>query len=522
MNRFLSSLLVMVVLISGCTLNKKEDDRGLLFASRFKRENTITLSDEEMKLNGNVIDENGDVFVSHDIVYYEQKDIYESGNAYGEGTEKDMHTEEEAKSHRVLNITKSGAYRISGKLSAGQIRVDLGEDALKNPDAVVELILDNADITCTIAPAILFLSVYECDEDWTVEEATFDVDTSKAGAVLVLADGSENHVHGSYVEKIFKDEVGEKKLWKQDGAIYSYMSMNVFGAGSLNLFSDNEGLDTEHHLTINGGDINIYSDNDGINTNEDGVSVTTINGGNLNIVAGLGAEGDGIDSNGWLVINGGHVISKANPIADSGLDSDLGSYINGGTVVAYGSAMDWPESDSNQVTINLQFAKTQKAESEIVIKNSRGENVFAYKADGEDMSEVKIRGFRGAVISCPVFAVGETYMVYVDGVKQGYTETDFKGRPGGEFRGEKPGNPPASSDKDRPEPPQGEFPEGAGPIPTDDEPDRIPDGAEGMIPKGEWSPEPLEDKQKDAEQKDVFFMEDKVNCFSFVANCSKS
>ena len=93
-----------------------------------------------------------------------------------------------------------------------------------------------------------------------------------------------------------KDKDGEKKLWKQDGAIYSYMSMNVGGSGSLELTADNEGLDTELHLTINGGNIHIYSGNDGINTNEDGVSVILINGGKITVAGGFGEEGDGIDS----------------------------------------------------------------------------------------------------------------------------------------------------------------------------------------------------------------------------------
>lgn len=38
----------------------------------------------------------------------------------------------------------------------------------------------------------------------------------------------------------------------------------------------------------------------------DGVSVATINGGKLTLtVTGETGEGDGIDSNGWIVINGG-------------------------------------------------------------------------------------------------------------------------------------------------------------------------------------------------------------------------
>ena len=44
------------------------------------------------------------------------------------------------------------------------------------------------------------------------------------------------------------------------------------------------------------------------------MSVTTINGGTLNVqVTGETGEGDGIDSNGWIVINGGTVISSACP-----------------------------------------------------------------------------------------------------------------------------------------------------------------------------------------------------------------
>src|SRR5699024_5750519 len=126
---------------------------------------------------------------------------------------------------------------------------------------------------------------------------------------------------------------------KYDGAFYSKMSMNVDGGedgtGVLNITADNDGLDTELHLTINGGTINITSGNDGINTNEDNVSVTTINGGSLNIqVTGETGEGDGIDSNGYLVINGGDVTAAAcADSGDAGIDASAGITINGGMVM---------------------------------------------------------------------------------------------------------------------------------------------------------------------------------------------
>ena len=384
------------------------------YASRFDSETVITLSDSGVTAEGtNALS----VYSDTDIVYYEDRDTYDSGNPYGEGGASDRHTADEAAAHTVVHITEPGAYRVSGTLSAGQIAIDLGDDAYEDPDAVVELILDGADITCTVAPAIVFYNVYECDGEWSIDTAKAEVVTTTAGANLILA--GENTVNGSHVARIYKDKEGEKKLWKMDGALYSFMSMNIYGPGSLDLTADNEGLDTELHLTINGGSIAIRSDNDGINTNEDGVSVTTINGGTLHIIAGLGEEGDGIDSNGYLVINGGTVVSAANPASDAGLDSDLGSYINGGTVIALGSTMDWAESDSDQVTMNLQFSQFQSSGSAVIVTREDGTVIFAYDPSADEVLGENVRQYQGAIISSPNFTVGESYCVYLDGTITG-------------------------------------------------------------------------------------------------------
>ena len=509
----------------------------------------ITLSDEGIALSTDT----GAVFTSNDIIYYEDKETYDSGYPYGEGEKSDRHTADEAAAHTVVNITAPGTYRVTGKLSAGQIRIDLGEDAFTDASAVVNLILDNVDITCTVAPAILFLNVYECDNAWAVETAKPNVDTTAAGANLILADGTVNTVNGSYVAKIFKDKEGEKKLWKQDGAIYSYMSMNVFGGGTLSLTAANEGLDTELHLTLNGGNINIRSHNDGINTNEDGVSVTTINGGALHIIAGLGEEGDGIDSNGYLVINGGTVVSSANPAADAGLDSDLGSFVNGGTVIALGSTMDWAESDSNQVTMNLQFAQYQSSGCAIVVTDTAGTVVFAYDPSEDAVLGENARHYMGAVISCGNFHQGQAYHVYLDGtvsgdhvggvygvttvtaydggIQQSFNGTDVTMRPGG-MMGQMPDGqqPPEMPEGEMPPMPEGEtFPGGMGQRPErpEGEGQRPPEGEmpEGETrhehPEGEMPPGgfgggqfPGGNGDPNAETNTLFYMQDKVNCFS--------
>lgn len=353
MKKLFIPLLAALLFLGGCTAKDIPADSA-----------EIRLSDSGIEVTGAA---EGAVRIANDIIYYEAGHDF----TYGEGTEADGHTAEEAAAHTVVHITKPGAYTLSGTLSKGQIAVDLGSDAKEDPNAVVTLILNGVDITCEVAPAIIFYNVYECGNPDTPSK---DVDTSAAGANIILADGSENTVSGSYVARIYKpdsvvlsddgSEVADaKKLHKYDGAFYSRMSMNIDGGkkgtGLLTIVAENEGLDSELHLTINGGNIRILSGNDGINTNEDGISVTTINGGTLDIrVTGETGEGDGIDSNGWLVINGGTVTAQACSFsADAGIDSDMGIHINGGTVIATGHMLDHIEEGGQNYAV-FTFAQT--------------------------------------------------------------------------------------------------------------------------------------------------------------------
>ena len=100
----------------------------------------IVLSDSGITVDGKAVsaDATQAVYTAKDIVYYEAgKDF-----TYGEGEKTDEHTKEEADAHTVVHITKPGTYAISGKLSAGQIAVDLGEDAKEDPNGVVTLVLN--------------------------------------------------------------------------------------------------------------------------------------------------------------------------------------------------------------------------------------------------------------------------------------------------------------------------------------------------------------------------------------------
>ena len=363
-------------------------------------EQDLVLSQDQVTLDGQVLSEgeDGAVTLSHDIVYYQEGQVSD----YGEGTAQEEHSAGEADAHLVVTIREAGTYRVSGELTQGQLAVDLGEDAQDDPTAVVTVILDGVDVTCTVAPAFMVYNVYECGST-DVETAAATVDTAAAGINVVLADGSENTFTGSHVARIYEEGTTDK-LHKYDGAVYSKMSMNIGGesegTGVLNIDGDNEGLDSELHLTINGGVINIRAQNDGINTNEDGVSVTTINGGTLQINAGLGAEGDGIDSNGHLVINGGYV-------------------------VALGTRNDAVSEDSQQEFMELSFASTLPAGSEIVLADADGNGLLTFTTEKAAQSLT----FSSADLKQDV-----DYTLTVDGVTQEYTghqSGGFGGAPGG-------------------------------------------------------------------------------------------
>lgn len=505
MKKLTALILPLALLLSACG-NAPAEETPAPTAPALSNVMDIYLSDAAVLVNGEEAEdeEGGAVYTAHDIVYYEEgKDF-----TYGEGSEKDSHSAEEAKSHTVVHITKPGAYSVSGSLSQGQIAVDLGENAEEDPGAVVTLVLNGVDINCDVAPAIIFYNVYESDAE---KNSGKDVDTSAAGANVIIADGTENNVKGSYVARIYNPgtvvlnengtEVEDaKKLHKYDGAFYSKMSMNIFGgesgSGVLNIFAENEGLDSEMHLSLNGGNIFIRSGNDGINTNEDGVSVTTVNGGTLDIlVTGETGEGDGIDSNGWLVINGGKVKAEAcSSSADAGIDSDMGIHINGGTVIATGHMLDRIEEGGQSYAV-FNFAQKQKEGTTFSIKDGSGKTLMEDRAENA-YSVLVFSSGEMSEGSHTIWSNGKQLSAQ-SGAMGGFGKPDM-GFGGGETppempEGFNPENMPEVPEGEMPQPPQGERPEDMPEPPDGDSRNEMPEGMQrpmerpglGGSPEGE-------------------------------------
>lgn len=280
-----------------------------------------------------------------------------------------MHSEDEASENKVLHICKAGTYVLSGNWD-GQVLIDLGEkeDVSTDKNAKVTLVLNNVDINCTVAPGILFTDLYECNNENTNLENDYEVDTQNAGANIIIADGSNNAVSGKNIYRILKTKYKnedsneivkvQKKTYKYDAPFYSCVSMVIDSednnTGNLVIVSNFEGLDSEMHLCINGGNFIIYSEDDGINVNEDGVSVFTLNDGDITLNCANGAEGDGIDSNGYIVINGGSLNINNVVAPDSALDSSSGIIYHKGEIYVDSVLLDIKPGTYNELGNNAQ------------------------------------------------------------------------------------------------------------------------------------------------------------------------
>ena len=208
----------------------------------------------------------------------------------------------------------------------GQINIDVDDEEK------VTLILNGVEINCSVAPGIIFESAYECEGEYAE-----DFNTDDAGVTVILNKGTVNTVTGQNVyrmlsSKLKDDGVTQKKVRKYDSAFYSKVSMSIEGEGELIVNSNFEGLDTEMHLTFKSGTVTINSIDDGINVNEDGKSVVSFLGGDVIINHSNISEGDGVDSNGYIIVNGGNITVNGVVMPDNALDSDSGVYYETGTI----------------------------------------------------------------------------------------------------------------------------------------------------------------------------------------------
>ena len=140
-----------------------------------------------------------------------------------------------------------------------------------------------------------------------------------------------------------------------------------------------------------------------------------ITGGTLTV----SADGDGLDSNGGLLVTGGTtIVYGPTSDGDSALDYDGSAIATGGTLAAIGSAGMTESFDeaSTQPVITYYSTETQSADTTITLTDSDGSALFTVTPE---------KAYASIVLTCPEMKLDATYTLTAGTDNEEITLTDI-------------------------------------------------------------------------------------------------
>ncbi|MBQ9138067.1 MAG: carbohydrate-binding domain-containing protein [Alistipes sp.] len=228
--------------------------------------------------------------------------------------------------------------------------------------------------------------------------------TIDGGTINVVTSG------GKYVYNAALDLDSSPKGVKADGEI-------AINGGLLNIqvtgkSDGSEGLESKSKITINDGEVFVYAYDDAINVGGDSPTGMEVNGGR---VFAFADNNDGIDSNGKLWINGGLVIASGSAAPEEGFDCDNSQnfIVTGGTLIGTGGAAISTSSSSTQLAVIYNGVSAKTGEL-FVITDAEGNPILKYELP-RTMSSMSL------FFSSPDIKSGATYTVYSGGSLSGNT-----------------------------------------------------------------------------------------------------
>jgi trimeric autotransporter adhesin len=177
-----------------------------------------------------------------------------------------------------------------------------------------------------------------------------------------------------------------------------------------------EGIESPF-ITINSGNVSVVSSDDCYNAtfgnggeNNDG-SLLTISGG---YVVANTSGGDGLDSNGNMLINGGTVIVHGPQSApEVGMDYNGTCNVNGGFLVISGTNSNMtqaPSSTSTQHSIKASSNQSLAASTLFHIQDASAVNILTFQP---------LRSYYSIVFSSSDLQSGASYSIYTGGTSTG-------------------------------------------------------------------------------------------------------
>lgn len=211
---------------------------------------------------------------------------------------------------------------------------------------------------------------------------------------------------------------GEFTIKSDDDAIHADSSIIING-GIIKILESYEGIEAQN-IQINNGNVTLYAKDDGFNCS--GGTDEEVNNGhrgpdafdsdeNAFIIINNGmiyvnANGDGIDSNGYIEINGGNIMVEG-PTTDgnSSFDYNITATINAGTFIAIGSdGMATNFTKANQGSILYNTSKTYAADSNIKLLDENNNVIFEFTTT---------KSFSSVIISNQKIENGKTYTLVI-------------------------------------------------------------------------------------------------------------
>ncbi len=324
----------------------------------------------------------------------------------------------------------------------GVLDLDVGGDGLKsdNPENAT---LGYISIENGMLDIVAGGDAIAAQTNVLITDGNFNLKTGGGSGVAVGANLSAKGIKGGASLTI---ENGIFAINSADDAVHSNGAITING-GSLTVSTGDDGIHADASITINNGEIDIKKSYEGIEA-----PVVTINNGNIHVVSSddgvnmgvdsgiipgnnlpgqrfsiysgsyylyinggylsVDATGDGLDSNGAIVMNGGVVIVQG-PASDMNSALDHVAFnITAGYLVASGSSgMALPPGDlSKQYSVMMNFQTANQAGTLVSVRTSNGTEVFTFRPT---------RRYQSVVFSMPSLSLGSTYDVYVGGSHTG-------------------------------------------------------------------------------------------------------
>ena len=264
----------------------------------------------------------------------------------------------------------------------------------------------------------------------------------KAGTGIAISGGSFNvdsaddavHTNGNAVIS-----GGELTLSTGDDGIHADEIIEI-SSGKINITKSYEGIEAKY-INVSGGEVSVIASDDGFNASDGsgenfggmggfgGRGMQQQNTDNtqagdtpyLKISGGtvyVNADGDGLDSNGDIVVEGGDITVYGPTNGGNGaLDKGDGNYsltVTGGTLAAFGAVgMEEGFTDNSaQVSFLHNFSSSVSANTEVTVKDSNGNVIASYKPD---------KSWQSMVFTSPKLKQGDTVTITAGSVSETVT-----------------------------------------------------------------------------------------------------